>query len=65
LMATVDGLKQLKRPEEVAKLRGLEVREVIRPHSEVVAAEAEAAEAAATAAETEPEPVAAATEGDA
>ena len=44
-----------------------EVREVIRPHSEVVAAEAEAAEAAATAAATatEAEPVAAATEGDA
>ena len=37
LMATVDGLKSLKRPEEVAKLRGKEVREVIKPHSEVVA----------------------------
>ena len=47
LMATVDGLKNLKRPEEVAKLRGKEVREVIKPHSEVVAeAEAAAAEAA-------------------
>ena len=50
LMATVDGLKNLKRPEEVAKLRGKEVREVIKPHSEVraeaEAAEAEAAEAA-------------------
>jgi small subunit ribosomal protein S5 len=46
LMATVDGLKNLKRPEEVAKLRGKEVREVIKPHSEVVA-EAEAAQAAA------------------
>ena len=37
LMATVAGLKDLKRPEEVARLRGKEVREVIRPHSEVVA----------------------------
>jgi small subunit ribosomal protein S5 len=46
LMATVDGLKNLKRPEEVAKLRGKEVREVIKPHSEVVA-EHEAALAAA------------------
>ena len=46
LMATVDGLKNLKRPEEVAKLRGKEVREVIKPHSEV-RAEEEAAKAAA------------------
>ncbi len=45
LMATVDGLKSLKRPEEVAKLRGLTIREVIKPHSEVVA-DAEAAAAA-------------------
>src|SRR5689334_22364545 len=49
LMATVDGLQSLKRPEDVAKLRGKEVREVIKPHSEVVA-EAEAALAAAEAA---------------
>jgi small subunit ribosomal protein S5 len=65
LMATVAGLKDLKRPEEVARLRGKEVREVIRPHSEVVAArraaEAElepqgaAAEAAAAVAVAEPE----------
>ena len=45
-MATVDGLKSLKRPEEVAKLRGKEIREVIKPHSEALA-EAEAAVAAA------------------
>jgi small subunit ribosomal protein S5 len=45
LMATVQGLKSLKRPEEVAKLRGLTIREVIKPHSEVVA-DAEAAAAA-------------------
>ena len=51
LMATVDGLKNLKRPEEVAKLRGLEVRDVIKPHSEVVAEAAQAAETAAAAAE--------------
>jgi small subunit ribosomal protein S5 len=46
LMATVTGLKSLKRPEDVAKLRGKQIREVIKPHSEVVA-EAEAAAAAA------------------
>jgi len=49
-MATVDGLKGLKRPEEVAKLRGKEVREVIKPHSEVVAEAEAAAEAQAAAA---------------
>jgi small subunit ribosomal protein S5 len=49
LMATVQGLKSLKRPEEVAKLRGKTIREVIKPHSEVVA-EAEAAAAAVAAA---------------
>jgi small subunit ribosomal protein S5 len=50
LMATVDGLKSLKRPEDVAKLRGKEVRDVIKPHSEVVAEEAAVAEAEAAAA---------------
>jgi small subunit ribosomal protein S5 len=59
LMATVQGLKSLKRPEEVAKLRGKTIREVIKPHSEVVA-EAEAAAAAAAAAVVEaPVPAAA------
>ncbi len=47
LMATVDGLKGLKRPEEVARLRGKDVREVIKPHSEVVAEEEAAAAAGA------------------
>ena len=61
LMATVAGLQGLKRPEDLAKLRGKEVREVIKPHSEVVAergkAEA-AAEAAAVAAVAEaPRPI--------
>jgi small subunit ribosomal protein S5 len=45
LMATVSGLKDLKRPEEVARLRGKQVHEVIKPYSQVRAelAEAEAA----------------------
>ena len=58
LMATVDGLKSLKRPEDVAKLRGKEIREVVKPHSET-RAEAEAAVAAA-AVEAEAEVAAAA-----
>ena len=65
LMATVDGLKSLKRPEDVAKLRGKEIREVVKPYSET-RAEAEAAaaaaaveaEAAAAAAEAPPAPAA-------
>jgi small subunit ribosomal protein S5 len=55
LMATVAGLKSLKRPEDVAKLRGKRIRDVIKPHSEVVA-EAEAAAATAVA-EAPPAPV--------
>jgi small subunit ribosomal protein S5 len=54
LMATVQGLKSLKRPEDVAKLRGLQIRDVIKPHSEVVA-EAEADAAAAVAAPEAPQ----------
>jgi small subunit ribosomal protein S5 len=41
LMATVDGLKSLKRPEDVARLRGKQIRDVIKPHAEVVAEAAE------------------------
>ncbi len=56
LMATVQGLKALKRPEDVAKLRGLEIRDVIRPHSEVVAEAKAEADAAAAVAEAEAPP---------
>jgi small subunit ribosomal protein S5 len=56
LMATVQGLKALKRPEDVAKLRGLEIRDVIRPHSEVVAEAKAKADAAAAVAEAEAPP---------
>jgi len=55
LMATVTGLKSLKRPEDVAKLRGLQIRDVIKPHSEVVA-EAEAAAAASAVVAAPPAP---------
>jgi small subunit ribosomal protein S5 len=50
LMATVEGLKALKRPEEVARLRGKRIDEVIKPHSEKRAEQAAAAAAAAPAA---------------
>src|ERR671936_2552876 len=53
LMATVEGLKSLKRPEDLAKLRGKEIREVVKPHSET---RAEAEAAAAAVAEAEPAP---------
>ena len=53
LMATVQGLKSLKRPEDVAKLRGLQIRDVIKPHSEVVAEAKAEADAAAAVAEPE------------
>ncbi len=56
LMATVQGLKSLKRPEDVAKLRGLEIRDVIKPHSEVVAEAKAEADAAAAVAEAEAPP---------
>src|SRR5437763_4605542 len=67
LMATVEGLKGLKRPEEVARLRGKRISEVIKPHSqtraEAAVAEAEAvavAEAEAAAAPDAPAPAVAA-----
>jgi small subunit ribosomal protein S5 len=53
LMATVDGLKSLKRPEDVAKLRGKEIRDVVKPHSETLAEAAAASAAAAAVAEAE------------
>ncbi len=49
LMATVEGLKALKRPEEVARLRGKRIDEVIKPHSEKRTEQAAAAAAAAAA----------------
>jgi len=56
LMATVQGLKSLKRPEDVAKLRGLQIRDVIKPHAEVVAEAKAEADAAAAVAEPEAPP---------
>jgi small subunit ribosomal protein S5 len=56
LMATVQGLKSLKRPEDVAKLRGLQIRDVIKPHSEAVAEARAEADAAAAVAEPEAPP---------
>jgi small subunit ribosomal protein S5 len=64
LMATVDGLKALKRPEDVARLRGKQIGDVIKPHAQVVAEAAEkvaaaagrAADRAATVAVAPPEP---------
>jgi small subunit ribosomal protein S5 len=53
LMATVQGLKSLKRPEDVAKLRGLRIRDVIKPHAEVVAEAQAKVDAAAAAAPPE------------
>jgi small subunit ribosomal protein S5 len=58
LMATVEGLQALKRPEEVARLRGKRIDEVIRFHSDTRAeqtAEAEATADAAPAAEPKAE----------
>ena len=58
LMATVQGLKSLKRPEDVAKLRGLRIRDVIKPHSEVVAEAQAKADAASVAVAEAPAPAA-------
>jgi small subunit ribosomal protein S5 len=67
LRATVNGLQNLRRPEEVAKTRGLRIRDVLPPRvadedEEQPAAEAAAdepaAETAAEPAETAAEPVA-------
>ena len=57
LMATVDGLKSLKRPEDVARLRGKEIRDVIKPHAEVVAEAAEKLAALDRAVAVAPAPV--------
>jgi len=61
--ATVDGLKKLRRPEDVARMRGKTVSEILPQSSariaEVRAAAAQPADAAPSAAVEEPEPVAA------
>jgi small subunit ribosomal protein S5 len=64
LKATVNGLQNLRRPEEVAKARGKTIADVLPvPKIESAAAEATVAPAAeateAPAAEPEPAPVAA------
>jgi small subunit ribosomal protein S5 len=61
LRATVNGLQNLRRPEDVAKTRGLRIKDVLPPRrEEEEPAEPEASEAAAVA--TEPEAEAAAPE---
>ena len=61
LRATVNGLQNLRRPEDVAKRRGLRIKDVLPPRrEEEESAEPEAPEAAAVA--TEPEAEAAAPE---
>jgi len=57
LRATVNGLQNLRRPEEVAKTRGLRIKDVLPPRREVEEeqAEVEAPEPAAVAAEPEAE----------
>jgi small subunit ribosomal protein S5 len=50
LKATVNGLRQLRRPEEVAQMRGKRVQDVLFPRKEKL----EAARAEAAAASTEP-----------
>jgi small subunit ribosomal protein S5 len=59
LKATVNGLQRLRRPEEVAQIRGLTVAQVLpvpaaKPEQEEPAAEAPAAEAPAEEPATEP-----------
>jgi small subunit ribosomal protein S5 len=49
LKATVNGLRQLRRPEEVAQMRGKRVQDVLFPRKEQL--EAARAEAAATSTE--------------
>jgi small subunit ribosomal protein S5 len=53
LRATVNGLQNLRRPEEVAKMRGLRIKDVLPPRREEAAEQADA---------KAPEPVAEATE---
>jgi small subunit ribosomal protein S5 len=50
LKATVNGLRQLRRPEEVAQMRGKRVQDVLFPRKEQL----EAARAKAAATSTEP-----------
>ena len=67
--ATVDGLKKLRRPEDVARMRGKTVSEILPQSSariaEARAAAAQPADTPPTAAVAEPEPVAAEAAGPA
>ncbi len=54
LKATVDGLKKLRRPEDVARIRGKAVHEVLFPRKRTEEPEAESARAATTEPEDAP-----------
>jgi small subunit ribosomal protein S5 len=58
LRATVDGLQNLRRPEDVAKTRGLRIRDVLPPRATEEEAPAEPAASAEPAAPAEPAAVA-------
>jgi small subunit ribosomal protein S5 len=57
LRATVNGLQNLRRPEDVAKMRGLRIKDVLPVPKQVEEEEQPAAEPAAPTAEASAEPV--------